>query len=80
MKVCDKFCSKSSLDLGRSVVHTNFSKIFISETAWPIKVNFYVEHPWVGPIIVCSNDDLEVFYGKVNFGKIGFYMGKSANY
>ena len=24
------------------------SKIFFSETAWPIKVKFYVEHPWVG--------------------------------
>ena len=35
-------------DLGQSVVHTHFSKIFFSETAWPIKVKFYVEHPWVG--------------------------------
>ena len=25
-----------------------FSKIFFSETAWPIKAKFYVEHPWVG--------------------------------
>ena len=26
-----------------------FSKIFsVSETAWPIKAKFYVEHPWVG--------------------------------
>ena len=24
-----------------------FSKIF-SETAWPIKAKFYVEHPWAG--------------------------------
>ena len=39
---------KSSLDLDRSVVHTHFSKIFFSETAWPIKLQFYVEHPWVG--------------------------------
>ena len=25
-----------------------FSKIFFSETAWPIKSKFYVEHPWLG--------------------------------
>ena len=24
------------------------SNIFFSETAWPIKAKFYVEHPWVG--------------------------------
>ena len=47
MKVCDKFRSRSSLDLGQSVVHTHISKIF-SETAWPIKVKFYVERPWLG--------------------------------
>ena len=40
--------SRSSLDLGQSVVHTHFSKIFFSETAWPIKVKFYVERPWIG--------------------------------
>ena len=48
MKVCDKFRSRSSLDLGQSVVHTHFSKIFFSETAWPIKGKFYVERPWLG--------------------------------
>ena len=48
MKVCDYFRSRSSLDLGRSVVYKHFSKIFFSETAWPIKLKFYVEHPWVG--------------------------------
>ena len=30
-----------------------FSKIFFSETAWPIKAKFYVEHPWVGGTKVC---------------------------
>ena len=29
-----------------------FSKIF-SETAWPIKAKFYVQHPWVGGTKVC---------------------------
>ena len=48
MKVCDYCRSRSSLDLGLSVVHTHFSKIFFSETAWPIKVKFYVQHPWIG--------------------------------
>ena len=46
--MCDKFRSRSSLDFGQSVVHTHFSKILFSETAGPIKVKFYVEHPWVG--------------------------------
>ena len=36
------------LDLGQSVVYSHFSKIFFSETAGPIEVKFYVEHPWVG--------------------------------
>ena len=36
-----------SIYLGGSVVHTHFTKIFFSETAWPIKVKFYVEYPWV---------------------------------
>ena len=29
------------------------SKIFFSKTAWPIKVKFYVEPPWVGRTKVC---------------------------
>ena len=36
-----------------SVRSFTFSKIFFSETAWPIKVKFYVEHPWVGGTKVC---------------------------
>ena len=51
MKVCDYFRSRSSLVLGLSFIRTRFSKIF-SETAWPIKVKFYVEHPWVGRMTV----------------------------
>ena len=31
-----------------------FSKIFSSETAWPIKAKFYVEPPLVGEMNVCS--------------------------
>ena len=27
---------------------STISKIFFAETAWPIKVKFYVESPWVG--------------------------------
>ena len=30
-----------------------FSKIFFSETAWPIKAKFYVEHSCVGGTKVC---------------------------
>ena len=38
----------------RACVHPfSFSKIFFSETAWPIKAKFYVEHPWLGGTKVC---------------------------
>ena len=32
-----------------------FSKVFSSETAWPIKAKFYVEPPWEGGTKVCIN-------------------------
>ena len=37
-----------------------FSKIFFSETAWPIKAKFYVEHPWVGGTKVCVGEKVEI--------------------
>ena len=114
-------------------LHWKISNIFFSETAWPMKAKFYMEHPWVGGTKVCSWDlghmtkmaatpifgkktlknlllqnlwanfhltwyvasgtpahcslrkwwpwgDLDLFYGKVNFGNIGFYTGKSENH
>ena len=42
-----------------SVVHPSaftISKIFFSKTAWPIKLKFYVEPPWVGGMKVCSRE------------------------
>ena len=41
------FLDADTLDLGQSVIHTHFSKIF-SIIAWPIKVKFHVEHSWEG--------------------------------
>ena len=35
---------------------STISKIFFSETAWPMKAKFCVEHPWVGGTKVCSRD------------------------
>ena len=32
-----------------------FSKVFSSETAWPIKAKLYVEPPWEGGTKVCIN-------------------------
>ena len=32
-----------------------FSNVFSSETAWPIKAKFYVEHPWEGGTKVYIN-------------------------
>ena len=37
-----------------SVVRSQCSNIFFSETAWPIKAKFYVEPPWVGGTKFCS--------------------------
>ena len=37
-----------------SVVPSQCSNIFFSETAGPIKAKFYVEPPWVGGTIFCS--------------------------
>ena len=37
-----------------SSVHPQCSKIFFSETPGPIKAKFYVEPPWVGGTIFCS--------------------------
>ena len=37
-----------------SVVRSQCSNIFFSETAWPIKAKFYVEPPWEGGTKFCS--------------------------
>ena len=42
--------NRPSASVGRS----QCSKIFFSETAWPIKAKFYVEPPWVGGTVFCS--------------------------
>ena len=38
----------------RPSVRSQCSKIFFSETAWPMKAKFYMEPPWVGGTIFCS--------------------------
>ena len=62
-----------------------FSKIF-SETAWPIKAKFYVEPLWEGGTKVYKSSRShdqdgrhDLFYGKVKFGNLSFFMGKSEN-
>ena len=37
-----------------SVRRPQYSNIFFSETAWPIKAKFYVEPPWAGGTKFCS--------------------------
>ena len=39
----------------RLLSSSTISKIF-SETAWPIKFKYYVEHPWIGRMKVSSQD------------------------
>ena len=46
--------SASSVGVGVVRRHSQYSKIFSSETAGPIKAKFYVEPPWVGGTIFCS--------------------------
>ena len=36
-------------------------------------------HGRLQPTIVCSNDDLDLFYGSAKFGDLGFSMRKSEN-
>ena len=59
------------------------SKIFFSRTGGPIFKKLGMEHRGLQPIIVCSNDDpgvnLDLFYGKVKFGNLGFSIGKTEN-
>ena len=38
-----------------SIRRPPLSKIFFSETTWPIKAKFYVEHPWEGGTKVYIN-------------------------
>ena len=47
--------SQGKLIVYPSVVRPPFSKIFSSETAWPIKAKFYLEPPWEGGTKVCIN-------------------------
>ena len=52
----------------------NHSKIF-SET-WYVAFVTPAHHCLLK---LCPWDDLDLFYGKVNFGNIGFYMTKNKN-
>ena len=63
----------------------NTLKIFFSGNCGPISMKFSMKHLWLKYMWTCVNkswpwDDLGLFYGKVKFGNIGFYMGNSENY
>ena len=47
--------SRRPSSVRRPSVRPPFSKIFSSETAWPIKAKFYVEPPWEGGTKVYIN-------------------------
>ena len=68
-----------------SVVRSQCSNIFFSETAWPIKAKFYVEPPWVGGTKFCSRHlghmtkmAATPIYGK-NLSKIFFSRTRQLN-
>ena len=58
-----------------------FSKIFFSETAWPIKAKFYVEHPWVGGTKVCVFylDRIRTLVAMATYASHRLIMEKSEN-
>ena len=59
------------------VRHPHSLNIFSSETAWPVKVKFYIEPPWDRGMKVCSNDPghmtkmaaMPIYMVKENFKK-----------
>ena len=58
-----------------------FSQIFFSETAWPIKAKFYVEHPWVGGTKVCVFylDRIRTLVAMATYASHRLIMEKSEN-
>ena len=58
-----------------------FSKIFFSETAWPIKAKFYVEHPWVRRTKVCVFylDRIRTLVAMATYASHRLIMEKSEN-
>ena len=66
----------SSRRMSVVIHHPPFSKIFSSETAWPIEAKFYVEPPWEGGTKVCINGPFYItkmatpIYGKILSKKI----------
>ena len=64
-----------------SVCPFTFSKVFSSETAWPIKAKFYVEHPWVGGTKVCVFyfDRIRTLVAVATYASHRLIMEKSEN-
>ena len=60
---------------------STISKIFSSETAWPIKAKFYVEHPWVGGTKVCVFyiDRIRTLVAMATYASHRLIMEKSEN-
>ena len=58
-----------------------FSKIFFSETAWPNKAKFYVEHPWVRGTKVCLFylDRIRTLVALATYASHRLIMEKSEN-
>ena len=82
-KVCSRHLGHMTKMAARPIYGKNPSKIFFSRTGRPIFTktwyvaswtpahhNLFKWWPWV---------DLDLFYGRVKFGNLGFSMGKSEN-
>ena len=55
-------------------------KIFFPGTTGLILMKLCMKYQRPTPLIFCSNwVDLDLFYGKVKFCNLGFYMGKCDN-
>ena len=54
----------------------NSLKIFFSGPKGPMTLVLVLQHRGLGPNKVFSNDDLDLFYGKVKFASLCFYIVK----
>ena len=62
----------------------NTEIIFFPGTSGPISTKLGMKHQRLKLTLSCSNDnpwvELDIFYSKVKFCNLGFYMGKCDNY
>ena len=83
MKIHQHFAGHMTKMAAMPIYGINPLKIFFSGTTWQILIKLCMKHQRPKPFIICANYDpgltLTLFYGKVKFCNLGFYMGKRDN-